>query len=72
MKHELREAGEHHRPEMICMCMVQLSLKATEAKFGAVRTKKAALAKVKQVHMRNTFDPKHSSELTPKQKEQVL
>jgi len=52
--------------------MVQLSLKAAEAKFGAVWTKNAALAEVKQIHMRNTFDPKHWSELTPKQKEQVL
>jgi hypothetical protein len=64
MGNELREAGEHHRPEVIAVCMIQLSLKAAEAKFGAVRTKKAALAKVKQIHMRNTFDPKHWSELT--------
>jgi hypothetical protein len=72
MGHELREAGEHHRPEVIGMCMVQLSLKAAEAKFGAVRTRDAALAEIKQIHMRNTFNPKHWSELTPKQKEQVL
>ena len=72
MGHELREAGEHHLPEVIGMCMVQLSLKAAEAKFGAVRTRDAALAEIKQIHMRNTFDPKHWSELTPKQKEQVL
>ena len=51
---------------------VQLSLKAADAKFGTVRTKKAALAEVKQIHMRNTFVPKHWNELTPKQKEQVL
>jgi riboflavin synthase len=47
---------------------------AAEAKFGAVQMKKAAIAELKQIHMRNTFDPKHWdwSELTPKQKEEVL
>ena len=87
MGHELRQADDHQIkwPEVIGMCMVQLSmkmvdgsnhvqlsLKAADAKFGTVRTKKAALAEVKQIHMRNTFVPKHWSELTPKQKEQVL
>jgi hypothetical protein len=74
MGHELRQADDHQIkwPEVTGMCMFQLSLKAADAKFGSVRTKKAALAEVKQIHMRNTFVPKHWSELTPKQKKEVL
>ena len=30
MKQELREAGEHHRPEVIGRIMVHLSMKAAE------------------------------------------
>ncbi len=30
MQQELSEAGEHHRPEVIGMIMVQLSMKAAE------------------------------------------
>ena len=74
MGHELRQADDHEIkwPEVTGMCMVQLSLKAADAKFGTVRTKKAALAEVKQIHMRNTFVPRHWSELTAKQKKEVL
>ncbi len=39
MQQELREAGEHHRPEVIGMIMVQLSMKAAEKEFGVERTK---------------------------------
>jgi hypothetical protein len=69
---ELMEAGEHHRPEIIGMMMVQLSMKAAAAKFGKVWTKKACTAEVKQIHMRNTFVPKHWGKLTIQQKSQVL
>ncbi len=39
MGQELREAGEHHRPEVIVSMMVQLSMKAATAKerFGQER-----------------------------------
>jgi hypothetical protein len=52
--------------------MVQLSMKAATAKFGEVRTRKACVNEVKQIHMRDTFVPKHWKELTTKQKQQVL
>jgi len=34
MQQELREAGEHHQPEVIGRIMVQLSMKAAEREFG--------------------------------------
>lgn len=67
MGHELREVGEHHRPEVIGMCMAQLSMKAAGVKFGKVRTKNACMKEVKQIHMRDTFVPKHWDKLTPQQ-----
>jgi len=41
MQQELREAGEHHQPEVIRMIMVRLSMKAAEKEFGVERTRKA-------------------------------
>ena len=72
MKQELCEAAEHHRPEVIGRTMVQLSMKAAEREFGVIRTDKACRAEVNQIHMRNSFVPKHWEELTPKQKSNIL
>ena len=72
MQAELSEAGEHHRPDVIGIIMAQLSLKAAEREFGVIRTDKACRAEVKQLHMRNTFVPKHWDELTPKQQGNIL
>ena len=72
MQQELREAGDHHRPEVIGRIMVQLSMKAAEREFGVVWTEKACWVEVEQIHMHNIFVPKHWEELTPKQKENVL
>ena len=52
--------------------MVQLSIKAAEREFGAIRTDNACWAEVKQIHMRNSFVPKHWEELTPKKKSNIL
>jgi hypothetical protein len=59
MQQELREAGEHHRPEVIGRIMVQLSMKAAERELGLARTTKACRIKVEQIHMQNIFFPKH-------------
>ena len=72
MQQELRESGEHHRPEVIGRIMVQLSMKAAEKEFGLARTTKACRIEVEQIQMRNIFVQKHWDELTPKQKGGVL
>ena len=68
MQHELQEAGDHHRPEVIGRIMVQLSMKAAEREFGMVPAEKACWVEVEQIHMRNIFVPKHWEELSLKQK----
>jgi len=68
MTKELRSVGEHRRPDVVGMVMVQLSMNAVTAKFGEAWTTKACCAKIKQVHMRNTSVPKHWQDLTAKQK----
>ncbi len=40
--------------------------------FGADQTMKACVAEVKQIHIHNTFMPKHQHELTTKQKAQMV
>jgi hypothetical protein len=72
MQRELSEAGEHHRPEVIGMIMVQLSMKAAEKEFGVERKKKACRIEFKQIHMRNIFVPKQWDNLTTKQKGRIL
>ena len=66
MTKELRSVGEHRRPDVVGMVMVQLSMNAVTAKFGEAWTMKACCAKIKQVHMHNTFVPKHWQDLTAK------
>ena len=72
MQRQLYETGEHHRTEVIGRTMVQLSMKAAEREFGVIRTDKACQAEVNQIHMCNSFVPKHWEELTPKQKSNIL
>jgi hypothetical protein len=72
MQRELSEAGEHHRPEVIGVIMMQLSMKAAEKEFGVNRTKKACRLEVEQIHMQNIFVPKHWDDLTPKQRSRIL
>jgi len=72
MQQQLREEGDHHRPEVIGRTMVQLSMKAAEKAYGNVSTDKAYHIEVKQIHMRDSFAPKHWEELTTKQKSNIL
>jgi len=59
-------------PEVLGIVMAQMSMKAATVKFGELRTTNACEAEVKQIHMRDTFVPKHWKDLTPDQKSQVL
>ena len=51
--------------------MTQLSLKAGLKQWGE-KEKNAMQAEMKQLHFRNTFDPRHRYDLTKKEKAQVL
>jgi hypothetical protein len=59
MGKELRSVCKHRRPEVICLVMLQLSMKAATVKFGEAWTTKACTAKIKQIHIHNTFVPEH-------------
>ena len=72
MQQELWEAGEHHQPEVMGVMMVQLSMKAATTKFGVTRTDQACKKEIKQIHLRDTFVPKHYHELLPQQKQRIL
>jgi hypothetical protein len=52
--------------------MAHMLVKQARKKFGVDWTTKACMAKVKQIHMRKTFVPKHRHELTPKQQERMV
>ena len=51
--------------------MTQLSLKAGLKQWGD-KAKNAMQDEIKQLNFRNTFDPRHSSDLTEKEKSEVL
>jgi hypothetical protein len=54
-------------PDVVAMIMMQLSLEAGLQHWGD-RGYDAAYAEMKQLHMRDTFSPKHWEELSPLQK----
>jgi hypothetical protein len=58
-------------PDVVAMIMTQLSLKARLRHWGD-RGYDAAYAEMKQLHMRDTFSPKHWEELSPLQKKTIL
>jgi len=58
-------------PDVVASVMMQLSLKAGLREWGD-RGYEAAHAEMKQLHMRNTFVPKHYEELTDVQKMTIL
>jgi len=58
-------------PDVVVTVMTQLSLKAGLREWGD-KGYQAAYAEMKQLHMRNTFVPKHYHELTPYQKQTIL
>jgi hypothetical protein len=58
-------------PDVVTTIMMQLSLKAGLQCWGD-HGYNAAYAEMKQLHMRDTFSPKHWEELTPLQKKTIL
>ena len=50
---------------------MQLSLKAGLKRWGP-RSKNALNSEIKQLHLRDTFEPRHFSDLTSKEKAEVL
>ena len=55
----------------VAAIMTQLSLKAGLKPLGE-KSKNAMQDEIKQLNFRNTFDPRHSSDLTEKEKSEVL
>ena len=66
LQHEMEE-----RPNVVEKVMTQLSLKAGLKAWGE-KGADAAKAELKQIHLRDTFQPKHFRELTSEQKVQIL
>jgi hypothetical protein len=58
-------------PDVVAMTMTQLSLKAGLKAWGD-KAHDAVHSKMKQLHLRNTFKPKHWHELTHSQRQTVL
>ena len=58
-------------PDIVAAIMTQLSLKAGLKKWGD-KAFKAAHNEMKQLHLRDTFKPKHASELTHLQRQMIL
>jgi len=52
--------------------MAQLSMKSGAAKLDELPTTAAVEAEMKQIHLRNTFVPKHWNNLSTKQKDKIL
>ncbi len=63
--------GVHRQANIVGMIMAQLSMKAAIKKWGD-QAKFAISKKMKQLHWRNLYKPRHWHALTKKQKEQVL
>ena len=58
-------------PDVMAAIMTQLSLKNGLKEWGE-KAYAAAQSEMKQLHFRNTFKPKHWSELTDIQRQMVL
>ena len=58
-------------PDVVATVMTQLSLKAGIKKWGD-KAFKAARNEMKQLHLRDTFSPKHANELTHLQRQMIL
>ena len=52
--------------------MAHMSVKQATKAFGRDRTNQACVKELKQIHMRNTFVPKHRHKLTTKQKARMV
>jgi hypothetical protein len=70
---ELMDDGVYKiNPEVCGLVMAQLSMKSGAAKLGELPVTAAVEAEMKQIHMRDTFVPKHWKDLSTKQKDQIL
>ena len=58
-------------PKVVAMIMTQLSMKAG-LKAGGDPAKAAVKEEIMQLHMRDTFQPRHWKTLTPEEKERLL
>ncbi len=58
-------------PDVVAAVMTQLSLKAGLKTWGT-KARSAVKSEMKQLHMRDTFKPKHMRELTHTQRQMVL
>ena len=52
--------------------LTNMSITQSIAKLGFKPTMKSSKAEMKQIHMRDSFVPKHYCELTPKQKARMV
>ena len=62
---------EEVQPEAVAVIMTQLSLRAGLKKWGK-EAEAAAKGEMKQLHMRNNFQPVHLKDLTEKEKASIL
>jgi hypothetical protein len=68
MEEEMVSMGIDDRDEIAMgVILTNMSIKKSIAKLGFEPTMKSSLAEMKQIHMRDSFVPKHFRELTPKQ-----
>ena len=58
-------------PDIVAAIMTQLSLKAGLKEWGT-EARDAVKSEMKQLHMRNTFKPKHWKELSETQRQCIL
>ena len=68
---KLMSKGVHRKADTVCAIMAEMSTKAAIKKWG----KDAELAitkEMKQLHWRNSYQPKHWNEISKTQKDQIL
>jgi hypothetical protein len=72
MESQLMQVGDNRDADTMGIIMAHFLMKESTKWFGKTRTKDACRKEIKQIHMKNTFVPKHWYELSKKQKAQML
>ncbi len=73
MEEELKSMGiDNSNKAAMGVVLTNMSIKPSIAKLGLEPTMKLSKAEMKQIHMRDSFRPKHYRELTPKQKARMV
>ncbi len=73
MEKELESMGVDDGNEAAMgVILTNMSIKQSMAKLGFKPTMKSSKAEMKQIHMRDSFRPKHYCKLTPKQKARMV